>query len=289
MPTTRSHRQEELPSRQATRTRQEPTTGRVGTGEAFLRGTASHAKYIGCADRLGERELALCRCAISDRFFLDTDLHIGFPRRCAVSPVVCGRLRILDLLSARPAAADIGHRPENASSGRFGRSAAQFAIGRTALRRRARADSSGGDPIWSPTRVLCDCYGRMYHRQLLAQPCESFPRVLVRTEIRHCKQKHQPEDRHAEGDRGDRQQNLHCSLAAADAAGPGHERAGTPFAKWCDVAVPFVGIGVPSPAQPKNNRNADKDQEEQANNVRLRCCNLGYETGFRCLLPCRFA
>jgi hypothetical protein len=143
---TRSHRQEELPSRQATRTRQEATTSRVGTGEAFLRGTASHAKYIGCADRLGERELALCRCAISDRFFLDTDLHIGFPRRCAVGPVVCGRLRILDLLSARPAVADIGHRPENASSGRFSRSAAQFAIGRTALRRRARADSPGGDP-----------------------------------------------------------------------------------------------------------------------------------------------
>jgi hypothetical protein len=134
-----------------------------GSGRVFLRGTASHAKYIGCADRLGERELALCRCAVSDRFFLDTDLHIGFPRRCAVGPVVCGRLRILDLLSARPAAADIGHRPENASSGRFSRSAAQFAIGRTALCPNAsiaagpgQTPQGWGDPDLSPTRVLCD-------------------------------------------------------------------------------------------------------------------------------------
>src|SRR5215475_1182716 len=37
----------------------------------------------------------------------------------------------------------------------------------------------------------------------------------------------------------------------------------TPFMKWCDLTVVFVGICVPPPRQPKNNRNADKDYEEQ--------------------------
>ena len=94
-------------------------------------GTAGHAKYIGCADRLGERELALCHRAISDRFFLDSALHIGFPRCGDVGPGVCGRLRILYLLSARPAAADIGHRPKGSSS-RSSRSAAALAVGTVA-------------------------------------------------------------------------------------------------------------------------------------------------------------
>ena len=51
-------------------------------------GVESHAKYIGCADRLGERELALCHRAISDRFFLNSALHIGFPRCGDVGPRV---------------------------------------------------------------------------------------------------------------------------------------------------------------------------------------------------------
>ena len=47
-------------------------------------------------------------------FFVDPDQHVGFPQCCDFGPVVCGRLRILDLLSARPAAPDIGNRPEGA-------------------------------------------------------------------------------------------------------------------------------------------------------------------------------
>ena len=91
-------------------------------------GTASHAKYIGCADRLGERGVALRPCAVSDRFFLDPDLHFGFPRRCNVGHTVCDRLRILHLLSAQPAAADIVE--ESASSCGSSRFApAQFAVG----------------------------------------------------------------------------------------------------------------------------------------------------------------
>jgi len=120
-------------------------------------GVERHAKYIGCAHRLGERELALCHRAISDRIFLDPDQHIYFPRRCAVGPAICGWLRILDLLSARPAAADIGHRPESANSGRSSRSAlAQFAVG--------RPPAHAQPPIFSapPGRPLCR--GRLRRR-----------------------------------------------------------------------------------------------------------------------------
>ena len=95
----------------------DPSSGRWVKG--FCGGTASHAKpIIGCPDRLGERELALCRCALRPRFSVDPDQHIGFPRCCDFGPAVCGRLRILDLLSARPAVADIDHGPKNAGSGR---------------------------------------------------------------------------------------------------------------------------------------------------------------------------
>ena len=104
-------------------------------------GVERYAKYIGCAHRLGERELALRHRAISDRIFLDPDQHIYFPQRCAVGPAICGRLRILDLLSARPAAADIGHRRESANSDRSSRFApAQFAVDRSAPRTRPAAD-----------------------------------------------------------------------------------------------------------------------------------------------------
>ena len=61
-------------------------------------------------------------------FFLDPDLHIGFPRRSNVGHTVCDRIHILHLLSAQPAAADIVE--ESASSCGSSRSApAQFAVG----------------------------------------------------------------------------------------------------------------------------------------------------------------
>jgi hypothetical protein len=66
-------------------------------------------------------------------FFSTPALHIGFPRRGDVGPGVWGRLRVLYRLSARPAAADISHRPK-ASSSRSSRSAAALAVGTVALR-----------------------------------------------------------------------------------------------------------------------------------------------------------
>src|SRR6476620_10674381 len=99
----------------------------VGTSTDSCSNTWRYAKYIGCADRLGERGLALCHRAVSDRFFLDPDLHIGFPRRSNVGHTVCDRIHILHLLSAQPAAADIVE--ESASSCGSSRSApAQFAV-----------------------------------------------------------------------------------------------------------------------------------------------------------------
>lgn len=87
--------------------------------KGFCGGTTSHAKHIiGCSDRLGERELALCRCALRPRFSVDPNQHIDFPWCCDFGPAVCGRLRILDLLSARPAVADVDHDPKNAGSDR---------------------------------------------------------------------------------------------------------------------------------------------------------------------------
>ena len=87
--------------------------------KGFCGGTTSHAKHIiGCSDRLGERELALCRCALRLRFSVDPNQHIDFPWCCDFGPAVCGRLRILDLLSARPAVADVDHDPKNAGSDR---------------------------------------------------------------------------------------------------------------------------------------------------------------------------
>ena len=52
-------------------------------------------------------------------------------RGAVIGPGVCGGLRILYLLSARPAAADIGHRPKGSSS-RSSRSAAALAVGTVA-------------------------------------------------------------------------------------------------------------------------------------------------------------
>ena len=64
-------------------------------------------------------ELALCRRVDGARFFLNLDrcaalLQTDFPHRCSVGPTVCGRLRILDLLPAWFAAADVDNRREGA-------------------------------------------------------------------------------------------------------------------------------------------------------------------------------
>ena len=81
--------------------------------------------------------------------------------------------------------------------------------------------------------------------------------------MRHCKQKYQTKDRHPEGDRGDRQQDLHRSFPAADATRARLEGTGTPFAVRRNIVVLFVEISVPSSGQPKNDRDADKDDEKQ--------------------------
>ena len=72
---------------------------------------------------MGECELALCRGARGVRFLLDVDrnaavLQTGVPQCFAVGLVVCGGLCVLELLSARLAAADNDHHPESAGPGR---------------------------------------------------------------------------------------------------------------------------------------------------------------------------
>ena len=74
-------------------------------------------------DRLGERQLALCRRAGGARFRLDPDWHIvelqaAVSRRRVVGRVVCGSLRVLDLLPARLAIADVGFRAKGVGCSR---------------------------------------------------------------------------------------------------------------------------------------------------------------------------
>jgi hypothetical protein len=76
------------------------------------------------------------------------------------------------------------------------------------------------------------------------------------------KQKYQTKNRHPDGDCGDRQQDLHGSFPTADATRPRFERTGTPFAVRRNTVVQFVRIGVSPPCQPKNARNADKDDKK---------------------------
>src|SRR5262245_47470462 len=64
--------------------------------------------------------LALFRRANGGRFFLDLNRHAavfqaGFLRRSAVGPIICGSPCVLDLLPARLAAADYGHRTGHAT------------------------------------------------------------------------------------------------------------------------------------------------------------------------------
>ena len=81
--------------------------------------------------------------------------------------------------------------------------------------------------------------------------------------MRHRNQKYQTKDRHPDGDCGDRQQDLHGSFPTADATRPRFEGSGTPFAVRRNIFVLLVQISVPPPGQPKNDRNADKDDEKQ--------------------------
>ena len=81
--------------------------------------------------------------------------------------------------------------------------------------------------------------------------------------MRHCKQKYQTEDRHPDGNCRDRQQDLHGSFPTADATRRRLEGTGTPFAVRRNIVVQFVRISVSAPGQPKNDRNADKDDEKQ--------------------------
>src|SRR5690348_14894308 len=81
-------------------------------------GDQSHAEYPKRADRLGERELAVRRRFGSVRLLLGPDwqapvLQTRGLRRDPVGAVVCRGFRILDLLPARPAAADIARRAKN--------------------------------------------------------------------------------------------------------------------------------------------------------------------------------
>ena len=49
----------------------------------------------------------------------------------------------------------------------------------------------------------------------------------------------------------------------ADTACPGLERLRGPVVKRRDKAALFLGVSIPPPRQPKKDRNANEDQEEQ--------------------------
>jgi hypothetical protein len=81
--------------------------------------------------------------------------------------------------------------------------------------------------------------------------------------VPQTEKKYQTKNRYPDRDCGDRQQDLHGSFPTADATRRRLERTGTPFAVRRNIDVLLVRIGVPPPGQPKNDRNADQDDEKQ--------------------------
>src|SRR5690242_15558005 len=85
-------------------------------------------------------------------------------------------------------------------------------------------------------------------------------------EVRHRKQKHEAENRHAESDCCNRQQDLQRRLTAANSASPCIKRARSPLAERRDISVLFIRICMPAPCEPNDKRDADQDEKEQRNN-----------------------